>query len=299
MLNAQWLQTFTVLIETGHFTRAAERLGMTQPGVSQHLRKLEHQIGQPLISQQGKSFVTTPAGDAVYAMGIARRAEEKELLENVHSDDPDVGHVIVACSGSFALLLYPKLLSLMLEFLGLSFHLEATPQSHIPYGVLDGKFDFGITDSEPSNARLDASFLGREELCLVLPPDFSTAAVSFSSLDALGFVAHPDGFTYAEELFSLNFQNDFKGVENLHVRTFINQIGQIPLPVENGLGYTLLPKSGIDAYSNRAQLQLGKLPKSRHHDLWLVSRRGRILPKRIQKIAALIGSVAQTLDKQG
>lgn len=72
MLNAQWLETFVVLCETGHFTKAASLLNMTQPGVSQHLRKLEAQVGQSLISRQGKSFSPTPAGEAVLAVGRAR-----------------------------------------------------------------------------------------------------------------------------------------------------------------------------------------------------------------------------------
>ena len=66
MLNATWLDTFTTLCETGHFTRAAERLNMTQPGVSQHLRKLEAQLGQSLIAREGKSFTLTAAGEAVF-----------------------------------------------------------------------------------------------------------------------------------------------------------------------------------------------------------------------------------------
>ena len=64
MLNATWLETFVTLTEIGHFTRAAEKLNMTQPGVSQHLRKLEEQVGQSLIAQEGKSFTLTPAGEA-------------------------------------------------------------------------------------------------------------------------------------------------------------------------------------------------------------------------------------------
>ena len=41
MLNPVWLKTFVTLIETGHFTKTAEKLFMTQPGVSQHIAKLE------------------------------------------------------------------------------------------------------------------------------------------------------------------------------------------------------------------------------------------------------------------
>ena len=61
MLNATWLETFTTLAEEGHFTRAAQRLNMTQPGVSQHLRKLEQQLGQRLIARDGKAFTLTAA----------------------------------------------------------------------------------------------------------------------------------------------------------------------------------------------------------------------------------------------
>ena len=98
MLNARWLETFVTLCETGHFTRAAEQLHMTQPGVSQHLKKLEAQIGQPLISRDGKSFTRTPAGEAVLALGRERRAGERALHEALGADDPDVGKVTLACS---------------------------------------------------------------------------------------------------------------------------------------------------------------------------------------------------------
>ena len=125
MLNATWLNTFTKLCETGHFTRAARRLNMTQPGVSQHLRKLENQVGHKLVTQQGKSFTLTPAGEAVFQLGLSRRAEEKRLRETIETDDPDVGELRIACSGSFAMLLYPILMPWMNAAPALSIHLEA------------------------------------------------------------------------------------------------------------------------------------------------------------------------------
>jgi DNA-binding transcriptional LysR family regulator len=45
MLNPNWLKTFVTLIDTGHFTKTAEKLFMTQPGVSQHINKLENSCG--------------------------------------------------------------------------------------------------------------------------------------------------------------------------------------------------------------------------------------------------------------
>lgn len=297
MLNAQWLETFTLLIETGHFTRAAQRLGMTQPGVSQHLSKLEAQVGQPLISRQGKSFSATPAGEAVLAVGRARRIQEKALFEAVLLNDPAVGEVVVACSGSFAMALYPHLFAVMESAPDLSIRLEAVPQDTVLSGVLEGRFDLGIANHEPGHPRLDAKYLGTEELCLVLPLDAAAAIVNFKTLEALGFVAHPDGFAYADELFSVNFPDEFKGSDHLRIRTFVNQISQIPSPVASGIGYTLLPRSGVNAYPGIDKICVAELPISRHHNLWMVFRRGRTLPARVTRIADLIQSVVSELEK--
>ncbi|WP_305971680.1 MULTISPECIES: LysR family transcriptional regulator [unclassified Mameliella] len=295
MLNATWLETFTTLCETGHFTRAAERLNMTQPGVSQHLRKLERQMNQPLISRQGKSFTLTPAGEAVFALGLSRRAEEKRLRDAIATDDRDTGPIHVACSGSFAMLLYPILLPWMRAAPGLSVHLEAAPQAGIIAGLLDGRIDLGILGADPDHARMEAQHLGREELCLVLPADAAGKPVTFADLEARGFIAHPDGFGYADDLLKPNFPDDYPGADRLSVRGSINQIGQIPAPVARGIGYTLLPRSGVVAFAGKASLSVAQLPKRRWHELWLVSRRGRPLSARARHARSLIEDAAATL----
>ncbi|WP_290778304.1 LysR family transcriptional regulator [Hoeflea sp.] len=295
VLNSSWLETFATLCETGHFTRAADVLGMTQPGVSQHLRKLEEQVGHALITKHGKSFSLTPAGEAVLAMGQSRRREEKSLVQAIAHDAPDVGEVSIGCSGSFAMLLYPRLLSLMQASPALTVRLEATPRERIITGVLDRHFDLGVVGHRPDQPRLEAARLGVEELCLLVPAGEDTRDISLEDLDKRGFVAHPDGFAYADELFALNFPKTFKGSDRLHVRAFVNQISQIPAPVAYGIGYTLLPRSGVDAYPDRDKLQIVALPQSRSHDLWLISSRGRQMPARLPPVTDVIRSVAEGL----
>jgi DNA-binding transcriptional LysR family regulator len=268
---------------------------MTQPGVSQHLRKLEEQVGHRLISRQGKGFSLTPAGEAVLALALSRRREEKNLFRSMTHDAPDYGEVNIACSGSFAMLLYPQLLRLMQNASGLTIGLQATPREGIISGVLDRRFDLGIVGHKPDHPRLGAIYLGVEELCLILPAGDVFDQVRLADLDKRGFVAHPDGFAYADELFSLNFADDFRGADRLRVRGFVNQISQIPAPVAHGIGYTLLPRSGVDAYPDRDKLQIVTLPKSRSHDLWLIFSRGRQLPARIPPIMDIVKSVAEGL----
>lgn len=56
MINPTWVNTFITLVNTGHFTQTAEKLFMTQPGVSQHIKKLEEQVGSELPESAVESF---------------------------------------------------------------------------------------------------------------------------------------------------------------------------------------------------------------------------------------------------
>ncbi|MAE90957.1 MAG: LysR family transcriptional regulator [Pelagibaca sp.] len=295
MLNATWLETFTTLCEAGHFTRAAERLNMTQPGVSQHLRKLEDQVGQPLIAREGKRFTLTAAGDAMFALGLSRRGEEARLREAIETDDRDAGTLCIGCSGSFAMLLSPLLLDWMASAPALTIRLVAAPQGEIRTGLLEGRFDLGVLGADPGHARLEGQYLGREELCLVLPKEAPDRMPDFTDLEARGFIAHPDGFAYADELLGLNFPDAYPGADRLRLRGFLNQIGQIPAPVAEGIGYTLLPRSGVEAFAGKQALRVAPMAQRRWHELWLVNRKGRAATARAAHVARLIREAAQRL----
>lgn len=287
MLNSVWLDTFVTLCEVGHFTRAAAALNMTQPGVSQHLRKLEQQVGEPLLSRDGKSFVPTPAGESVLAIGRRRREEERQLRQALQQDDPDSGEASAACSGSLALLLYPRFIARMAEAPDLRLSLEAAPQTRVIEGVAAGTYDLGITDHAPTHSRLDGERAGHDALCLLMPRG-AQPPQCFADLDRLGFIAHPDGAAYADALLGANFPRDYPGAERIRRRSFVNQINQIPEPVAQGLGYTVLPRSGVDAYAGRDELSVVPLPVAVRHELWLIHRRGRVLPARLRKLRQLI-----------
>lgn len=70
MLNPLLLRSFVAVIDEGSFTRAAHRLHLTQPAISGHIRRLEAQVGKPLLRRTTRSFEVTPDGE--WLMGYAR-----------------------------------------------------------------------------------------------------------------------------------------------------------------------------------------------------------------------------------
>jgi DNA-binding transcriptional LysR family regulator len=68
--DPQLLATFLAVEQTGGFTRAAARLGIKQPTVSQHIRRLEQQVGRTLVLRDTHSVSFTADGEAM--IGFAR-----------------------------------------------------------------------------------------------------------------------------------------------------------------------------------------------------------------------------------
>src|SRR5689334_13630130 len=65
------LEYLVALAEEGSFTRAAERLSIAQPSLSQQIQKLEKEIGQPLFDRLPRGVTATEAGNSL--LGHARR----------------------------------------------------------------------------------------------------------------------------------------------------------------------------------------------------------------------------------
>ena len=112
MLNPVWLRSFCTLVEVEHFTHTAERLHMTQSGVSQHIRKLEEHLGRPLLIRQGKQFTLTDAGEHLYREARKIILSLSNLEQSVKEDHAYEGIVRVMSPGSIGLKLYPHLLEL-------------------------------------------------------------------------------------------------------------------------------------------------------------------------------------------
>ena len=87
MINELWLQTFSTLVEQKHFTKTSEILHMTQPGVSQHIKKLEESLGHLLLRRSGKSFELTREGEILYQFALKKREDEIELMDILSSED--------------------------------------------------------------------------------------------------------------------------------------------------------------------------------------------------------------------
>ena len=64
-MELRQLAYFVAIAEERNFTRAAERIPIAQPAISQQIRRLETELGEPLFLRDRRGIALTPAGQAL------------------------------------------------------------------------------------------------------------------------------------------------------------------------------------------------------------------------------------------
>ncbi len=288
MVNLPWLKTFCALVETGHFTRTAEKLAMTQPGVSQHIRKLEDYYGRVLLNRRGKQFDLTDAGQQVYRQARQALAMLGELDRGVRTDSPWEGVIRIASPGSLGLKLYPALLDYQRAHPELSMDYVFAPNDSVEQSLVENRRDLGFVTRTSTRSELSCVPIGSEPLLLATPA--GVESVTWETLERLGFINHPDGAHHASLLLGANFPC-FEQISQFPQRGFSNQIGLILEPVSRGLGFTVLPAHAVAAFPRQTSIAVHHLSNPVSETLYLLKRRFHPVPRRVEMIIDHIGSL--------
>lgn len=268
MLNPQWLRTFATLVEMGGFTRAAERLGLTQAAVSQHVRHLEEQLG-PLLIRRPRQIEMTPAGAALLDYCAEIGQADKRLRMRLADGQVGSGEISLITPGSVGLALYPILLALQQAHRGLVIRHRFAPDPETLEAVLRKQYELGLVTLKPDDPRIAAQPFFEDSLELVVPARENVE--SWEDLERLGFIDHPDGQAMATRLLSRRFPGN-PGVGNLPCHGFSNQIGLILEPVARGLGFTVIPKYARLAFARAEAISVVSGAASVVDTLWLIHR---------------------------
>ncbi len=281
MVNLNWLRTFCTLIDVGQFTRTAERLHMTQSGVSQHIQKLEQQLGVTLLARSGKQFELTEAGQRLYNSADSVFMAMTNLEQSVVADPEFEGQVRLMSPGSIGLKLYPQLLDMQCRHPKLSIDYRFAPNSSVQHAIENGEADIGLMSRASSSAKVRSEAIADEPLLLVTPERVKDP--SWQQLCALGFIDHPDGAHHAQLLLSANYAQ-FQH-SDLFVRSgFCNQVHLILEPVSRGLGFTVLPAYAVEAFPDHQGIRSHTLATPVSETLFMCWQRDKVMANRVRSV---------------
>lgn len=153
LIELRHLRYFTVVAEELHFSRAAGRLHIAQPPLSQQIRKLEEYIGHPLFIRNSRTVTLTQAGEMLLERShyLLRRLEED--LETVRRvGRGEIGTLTVGFIGSAMLTALPTLIgSYRKRFPKIDLRLRELTTSSLVEAIRQGVVDLGfLRDAGPT-----------------------------------------------------------------------------------------------------------------------------------------------------
>lgn len=110
MLDLDLLRSFVSVVDTGGFTRAGERVHRTQSTVSQQIKRLEEDLGYPLLHRNGKQATPTEQGERLLSYARRMLTLEQEARDVVTRPESD-GVVRLGIPEDFAAYRLTELLS--------------------------------------------------------------------------------------------------------------------------------------------------------------------------------------------
>jgi DNA-binding transcriptional LysR family regulator len=170
-IELRHLRYFVAVAEELHFGRAAERLHLAQPPLSQQIRRLEEILGLRLFARTSRSVKLTPAGTAYLERarrtlaGVARDVEETRRIGR-----GEVGTLHVGFVGSAMLTRLPAVFGRFREANPkVSLHLHESFTSRVVEGLESGELDAGILrDGDPAEGIVTETIFS-EGFVAVLP----------------------------------------------------------------------------------------------------------------------------------
>ncbi len=185
------LQVFHTVAGVLSFTRAAEKLHMTQPAVTHQIRQLEEELNTRLFDRSNNRISLTAAGEQVldYASQILTLYEEMhESIKTLTGDR--TGLITIGASTTIAEYMLPGLLAEVgRQFPEVQIRLRVANTDTVVSMVADNLIDLGVVEGEVDNQILRVEQCHQDELQVVLPPDH--ALVNKSSIKSIELADYP------------------------------------------------------------------------------------------------------------
>ena len=189
------LQIFVAVAEELHFRKAAERLHMTQPPLSMHIKQLEESMGVHLFSRTTRSVQLTPAGKELQRHATRLLLELDEMAAEVRRvGNQTCGSLSLGFPASTMFDTLPTLLAIQRSrYPEVALNLKESPSTILLESVRARQLDVALVRALPSEIEPDLHCVvaAREAMLLALPLDHPFAkldAVPIQRLNRIPFI---------------------------------------------------------------------------------------------------------------
>ncbi len=236
------LETFLVIAELGSFSKAADRLALAQPSISNRVQRLERAMRTRLFERTSRAVTLTPAGERLRIRVGPLIQQLREAIDEFGADADARNHsVVVATTPMLATVLLPSIINRFANrnpSIYVELEDKVTPQ--LASDIRSGRVDFAVVAQRPPMEGIEFEMVAADRLMVVGPRGHEALAGGSVPLEQLA--RHPFLLlaAYKALIGPLADKAAGQGLNLSPVRTVTNVSTLLGL-VSAGLGLTLLP----------------------------------------------------------
>jgi LysR family hydrogen peroxide-inducible transcriptional activator len=244
---------YLVAIADSHgFTAAAQLCNVTQPTLSHQIKKLEEEIGEPLLQRRRKGAFLTPLGERIY-----RHA--REILRNVESVQQAASAFSHSVQGLLKIGVIPTIAPYFLPALlrrsqkrypGISFQVTEEPTEHLLASLNRGTLDLAVLSPPIQDEQIETRDLFEDEFLLALPTHHFLAKSRTIALEVLRdqtMILMNDAHCLRGQ--TLSFCQHAGFTPKVFIQS--SQLDTVMAMVETGQGVSLVPAMARKAFRHR------------------------------------------------
>src|SRR5436190_9922179 len=169
-MDTRQLAAFCAVVERKSFSKAAERLGVTQPAVSLQIRALEKRLGTQLLDRSGRRVEPTEAGARLYRHAPRLLTLEEQLLGDGSEERGIAGRLDLGASTGPGGSVVPLLLcELQREHPDLAVALTLADTQRVVELVAERELELGVVGFAPRHRSVSFDALFRDQVVLACP----------------------------------------------------------------------------------------------------------------------------------
>jgi DNA-binding transcriptional LysR family regulator len=280
------LQAFLAVAETGSFSRAAERIYLTQPAISKRIAALEKEIGARLFDRIGRGIHLTPAGEALLSRARNVLKELEDVKRGITNLSGSIsGELLLATSHHIGLHRLPGLLKQFHEtYTQVRLNLQFMDSEKACQAVARGDLELAVVTLPPEAlGPLKVEKIWDDPLDIVVSPGHPLARekqVKLARLLEYPAILPGPG-TYTREII-LNAFGPLR--DRIQVGMATNYLEVLKMLAAIGLGWSALPRTMIDAGLNVVQIEKVEIRR----ELGIVTHEKRTLSNAGQAMIRII-----------
>ena len=281
------LESFAAVIKCNSFTKAAEKLYISQPTISTHIRALEEELNTRLILRTTKSIEVTPEGRKLYDYAENILQLRNRMLEECTGGVKKILHLAASTIPSAYIL--PEVLPVYGEYNPDNyFVIHQSDSKGVIDGIQDGLFDVGLVGMDAQRENLTCVDFCRDEMVLITPvnehflelQDRNASAVEILRQELVVLREKGSGSRKSVDTFM-----EEQGIteDQLNITARINDPEAIKNLVSGGFGVSIVSRRAAQNFLREKRLLAFELPGDAGvRKLYVVYRNDRAEDNRVK-----------------